>query len=164
MALGARLRSHFSLSGRMSARDYRRLNLRLVYLSALVLAAGIFIASQGIPIAGYVTAALVAALWLVNSAAFVRRAHDRNRTGLWILFAVLTSFLSLYLEESKTAAALGSTNVTLFQCGIVLTNLWLMIELYVLSGTPGTNRFGLDPRHDGAVASTPTTLSPEPAQ
>lgn len=133
----------------MSAREYRRLMLRLTYLSAIVMVAGIFLATKGIALAGYVATGVVAAIWLVNGAAFVRRIHDRNRTGWWIVMAVAASFLALYLEQMQRAGGPVSTSILLFQLGTVLASFWFLIELYVLKGTAGPNRFGPDPR-DGA--------------
>lgn len=145
MTLGARLGSHFSVSSRMSGHEYRRLMLRLIYLSAAVMVAGIFLASLGVRFAGYAAVAMIAAIWLVNGAAFVRRFHDRNRTGWWLLFAILTFFLALYFEGLDKAKGIGPTGVVLFQLAVILVNLWLIVELYVLKGTAGPNRFGSDP-------------------
>lgn len=145
MTLGARLGSHFSVSGRMSGHEYRRLMLRLIYLSAAVMVAGIFLASLGVRFAGYAAVAMIAAIWLVNGAAFVRRFHDRNRTGWWLLFAILTFFLALYFEGLDKAKGIGPTGVLLFQLAVIVVNLWLIVELHVLKGTAGPNRFGSDP-------------------
>jgi uncharacterized membrane protein YhaH (DUF805 family) len=49
-------------------------------------------------------------------AAGIKRVHDRNRSGWFLLLAF-----------------------------VPILNIWLMIELYFLPGTPGDNRFGPDP-------------------
>jgi uncharacterized membrane protein YhaH (DUF805 family) len=145
VAISIDLKSQFSLEGRMSARDYRRLILRLTYLSAGIIVVGIFIVVQGLRFAGYVTAVLVLLLWLANGAAFVRRLHDRNRKGWWIVLSIAAYFMSYYLETLKLADTNLAMAVIALQLLVVLVSLWLLVELYIRRGTPGANRFGPDP-------------------
>ncbi len=60
------------------------------------------------------------ALFIPSLAVTIRRLHDTNRTGWWYLI----SFLPL------------------------IGGIWLLV-LTVLDGTPGTNRFGPDPKGRG---------------
>ena len=60
--------------------------------------------------------ALVVAMNLTALAVGVKRCHDRDRSG-WFLFAYFIP---------------------------VLGQLWLLIELGFMAGTPGRNRFGVD--------------------
>jgi uncharacterized membrane protein YhaH (DUF805 family) len=67
-------------------------------------------------------------LWpaLANS---VKRCHDRNKSGWWLLLMWLASFT-------------------------IIGALWPLIELGFLDGTPGPNRFGASPK--GIAGPTPT--------
>lgn len=65
---------------------------------------------------------VIAAIW-PNLAVGIKRCHDRDRSG-WFLLIGLVPFL----------------------------NLWLLVELGFLRGTTGPNRFGPDPL-DGVTAA-----------
>lgn len=75
----------------------------------------------GAPIFPVAALALLASLW-PWLATSVRRCHDRGRSG-WVLLAVLIP---------------------------VVGAVWLFIELYLLPGERGDNRFGTDPLTIGA--------------
>ena len=64
----------------------------------------------------------IAAFW-PNLAVGIKRCHDRGRSGWFLLIGL-----------------------------VPLLNLWLLVELAFLRGTPGTNRFGADPL-DGMAAT-----------
>jgi uncharacterized membrane protein YhaH (DUF805 family) len=83
-------------------------------------------------------------LWVYLATA-VKRLHDRNKSGWWIvLFFVLPCLSSQFgarLEDwlgDSTFAMLLSWNAFVF-------SVWGFIEMYCLKGTTGTNRFGADP-------------------
>jgi uncharacterized membrane protein YhaH (DUF805 family) len=71
----------------------------------------------------------------------VKRLHDRDKSGWWIvLFFVLPSFSDYipdWLANSNTSFPLGLALFIL--CG------WGFVELAFLRGTGGANRFGPDP-------------------
>ena len=75
---------------------------------------------------GYGVFSGIAALVLLwpSIAVGVKRCHDRNRTGWFLLVAL-----------------------------IPLVNLWLLVELAFLAGSVGANRYGDDPRTPSAAPS-----------
>ena len=84
------------------------------------------------------------ALW-VYLATSVKRLHDRNKSGWWILlFFVLPCLYSQFgarLEDwfgDSYFAMLPSLNAFVF-------GVWGFVEMYCRKGTTGTNRFGADP-------------------
>jgi uncharacterized membrane protein YhaH (DUF805 family) len=75
----------------------------------------------------------------------VKRLHDRNKSGWWIvLFFVLPCLYSQFgarLEDllgDSYFAMLPSLNAFVF-------SVWGFVEMYCRKGTTGTNRFGADP-------------------
>jgi uncharacterized membrane protein YhaH (DUF805 family) len=99
-------------------------------------------------IAGAILWALAFALLLVASLAItVKRLHDRGKRGWWLLvFAVLPNLLyggQQYLLETDDANA-GSATFLLSFFALALWA-WGLLELGVLQGNVGANRFGPDP-------------------
>ena len=99
----------------------------------------------GLIIAGYLDAALstagpgggpgiitlmfiIAALW-PGLAVGIKRCHDRDRSGWFLLIALIP----------------------------IIGSIWLLIELGFLRGTIGANRFGPDPRGGVAVSAAGLT-------
>jgi len=70
---------------------------------------------------------IIAAFW-PNLAVGIKRCHDRNRSGWFLLIGF-----------------------------VPLLNIWLLIELGFLRGTTGTNRFGPDPLDGMAAAAAGIT-------
>jgi uncharacterized membrane protein YhaH (DUF805 family) len=81
-------------------------------------------------------------LWFL-AATTIRRLHDRNKSGWWILaFLVAPPLLRGFtdgLDEWSVAA------VVLSVAAMALT-VWGFVELLFIRGTRGPNRFGPDPR------------------
>jgi uncharacterized membrane protein YhaH (DUF805 family) len=71
----------------------------------------------------------------------IKRLHDRNRSGWWVVpFVVAPALFGRFedwLGDSSTAAALG--------LAVFLLYIWGFIEMAFLKGTRGPNRFGTDP-------------------
>ena len=78
----------------------------------------------------------------------VKRLHDRNTSGWWAGMLHLLAFLMhVHLAlgpipgRNKIATLVGLVPSALF----LLLASWLLVELIVLRGTPGPNRYGPDP-------------------
>ena len=112
----------FSLSGRI-----RRRQFWLGSLIALVFGlVGFFVASfffdpqtgqPGMPAIAILLLLCLASFWM-SLALYVKRFHDRDKNAWWLLIGLVP----------------------------VVGSLWLLIDLGCLSGTPGENRFGSDPK------------------
>ena len=100
---------------------------------------------------------LTALLWLATIvpglAVGVRRLHDTNRSGLWLLLVipyVISAVVALVSMASGSFVGLGSAGVLGiigFLCAIAL------LVFMVLPGTPGDNRYGPNPYgEDGGSA------------
>jgi uncharacterized membrane protein YhaH (DUF805 family) len=88
------------------------------------------------------------ALWLwVFLATSIKRLHDRDRRGWWIIpFVVLPSSYNTLGGRLPDNAYLDMA------CGLIafIAFAWGFVEMYCLNGSHGTNRFGAD------------SLAPEP--
>jgi len=92
--------------------------------------------------------------WIYLATA-IKRLHDRDRSGWWIIpFVFMPGLFSQFsdlLPDSHWTLALGLTASTLW--------LWGLVEMFVVRGTSGHNRFGPDPlaevADDPAPASSP---------
>ncbi|HKM64991.1 MAG TPA: DUF805 domain-containing protein [Acidisphaera sp.] len=103
---------YFSFYGRISRKTYW-LNYFLPILVLDIIGSGIDYAAGT-----QFVAAVVSLLTLVPSlASGVKRCHDRDRSGWFLLVGLIP----------------------------IVGGIWLLVELGFLRGTPGPNRFGSDP-------------------
>ena len=95
--------------------------------------------------------------WLFFAFA-VRRLHDRNKSGWWLAVYLLVTigFVNLdalvpsgtFVQSGKEVMYVGPslmlTTITsgLGWLGACATQAWMWVELLLLPGTPGSNRFG----------------------
>jgi uncharacterized membrane protein YhaH (DUF805 family) len=91
------------------------------------------------------TPIFVIGIWFL-AATTIKRLHDRNKSGWWILAfliapALLGNIVDRIDDESYLATALAlSLAIASFSL-----NAWGIVELMFLKGTRGPNRFGPDP-------------------
>ena len=101
------------------------------------------------PFAFAVGAIVLANMW-INFALGVKRLHDRDRSGWWLLVQGVIMVLTIILVVgmvfapddqvpiwSVSAAAVGVVTLAI--------TLWLFVEIGFLRRTNGPNRFGADP-------------------
>jgi uncharacterized membrane protein YhaH (DUF805 family) len=96
--------------------------------------------------------------WISGFAIGIKRLHDRDRSGWWILL--------FYVAPGVLAGAGNGTDSPgaqlILGLGALVLTIWGLIELGFLRGTRGPNRFGPDPlQHDAVTppavgASKPT--------
>jgi uncharacterized membrane protein YhaH (DUF805 family) len=97
------------------------------------------------------TAIFVDAIRLLAATA-VKRLHDRNKSGWWIV-----PFFIAPILLSKVGDWLGdSYPADLLMLVMIALSLWGFVEVLCLSGTSGPNQFGPDPQ-------APVNRSPRPA-
>jgi uncharacterized membrane protein YhaH (DUF805 family) len=88
-----------------------------------------------------VTPIFVAAIRLLAATA-VKRLHDRNKSGCWIV-----PFFIAPILLSKVGDWLGDSYPADFLMFVMIAlSLWGFVEMLCLSGTRGPNRFGPDPQ------------------
>jgi uncharacterized membrane protein YhaH (DUF805 family) len=80
--------------------------------------------------------------WVSALAIGVKRLHDRDRSGWWI---VLFYFGPGVLQAAQNSAESGTLASILLGLGAVAVSIWALVEFGFLRGTRGPNRFGADP-------------------
>lgn len=101
-------------------------------------------------ILGLLVAAVALANMWVAFALSVKRLHDRDRTGWWLVWQLLIIVLAVILiivaiAVAKEHGALwyalaGASGLAAFAISV-----WLFVQIGFLRGTQGPNRFGQDP-------------------
>jgi len=86
--------------------------------------------------------ALVIVTWVSALAIGVKRLHDRDRSGWWI---VLLYFGPTVLGAAQNSAESGTLASILLGIGAFAVSICALVELGFLRGTRGPNRFGTDP-------------------
>ena len=95
--------------------------------------------------------ALAILAWVSAFAIGVKRLHDRNRSGWWILlFYVVPAVLGGAGQGTDGDLAQGILGLA-----SVILSIWGLVELGFLRGTRGPNRFGPDPLQREALAAAP---------
>lgn len=91
-------------------------------------------------------AILISLAFIIPSIAVsVRRLHDTNRSGWWLL-APLGGYVLAFLGGSMESGAIAMIGM-LVAIGFAIT----LIVFYFLDGTPGPNRYGEDPKGRGTA-------------
>jgi uncharacterized membrane protein YhaH (DUF805 family) len=82
----------------------------------------------------------IAGMWFVT-AATVKRLHDRNRSGWWMIpFFIVPPLFNRFDD------LLGDSWIVFFLGLVVFVlSIWSFVETFCLRGTRGPNRFGPDP-------------------
>lgn len=94
--------------------------------------------------------AIALLVWIAATAA-VRRLHDRDRSGWWLIVFVVLPWGLLGLGTLDRHGP-GEAVATALAAGL---GLWGAAEMLVLAGTRGANRFGPDPRHGAGPPDDP---------
>ena len=131
----------FSFRGRINrAKYWLAVLIYVIYLGILAsiaywheLEGGAFVALAflGLPV------------WVSGFAVGIKRLHDRDKSGWWILLF----YFGPQVLNGLASAASGNEEILsllLSTAGFALT-IWAFVELGFLRGTPGPNRFGPDP-------------------
>ena len=119
----------FGFKGRLSRPGFWEVLASIVLIDVALLVGRMFVEDSGLPggsgpqsplsmsVAHWIPWAMgVFTVWSLL-AATVKRFHDRGRTGAWVLLALLP----------------------------MIGWLWLLVDLFVLAGSKGKNRYGLAP-------------------
>ena len=136
---------YFSFSGRTSRVAYWRTQIPLLLFLGICWCAGFLLAeSTGVDVlSGLGLIAALPVFWAAVALLF-RRLHDRNKSGWWLVpFYLAPSILALIAKAMLDKG--GTLMAGLAALGELTLWLWAFVELGLLSGTRGKNRFGPDP-------------------
>jgi len=143
--------------GRLRRRDFW-IGLILLLLIEIALSfglAGMMRPTGATPIenaAGWLALAIL--LW-GSAALIVKRLHDRDKSALWYPLFGLAPALCYQLGviySSNISNVLSPAQQGFWLLGLLLW-IWALIELGLLKGTVGPNRFGPDPRGASQTAA-----------
>jgi uncharacterized membrane protein YhaH (DUF805 family) len=143
----------FSFEGRIGRRTYWLATLALIVAVQVLTFAPFLLDSEA---AAVLLLALTSQLvWLLSLwpmlAVGAKRLHDRNKNGWWLLvfwllpFALVVGGFSIALFDDPRTGRSGD-----FSTGVILVlaslppALWGIVELGILPGTMGPNRYGAD--------------------
>ena len=168
-ATAAKLRAFFSLTGRI-ARMRFWFWMVLEAIALMLLGALFYVYALSIPGAyenGGPTpfptgpiGAVLAVLWYIAMAAMlfalfktcVKRLHDRDRSGWWLLaFIALPNILAGAERELAMRYMIADPVATVLLAASGVVFLWGVAEMGVLPGDPGDNRFGPSPQNSTQV-------------
>jgi uncharacterized membrane protein YhaH (DUF805 family) len=100
---------------------------------------------------------LMLGLLVPGLAVTVRRLHDTNRSGWWILIAVIPYLILGILAGGAIASGSMGAMAGAGLLGLVaMVGAIVLLVFMVLPGTKGENRFGADPY--GGASSTAATV------
>lgn len=140
-----RLARLLSFKGRPSRLAYWRLQLVFVLLLALFWSGGLLLADLT-KVGAWGAIALVGCApvyWLSLALAF-RRLHDRGRSAWWIVLFQFAPVLLMTAIESQPGQD-GNPFAALMAVAAAALLLWGFVEIGLLRGTRGANRYGPDP-------------------
>ena len=137
------LRRYAEFSGRSRRKEYWMFFLFLIIVGIVL---GLIEGALGLtdettaigPLSGLFNLAVL----VPSIAVGVRRLHDTDRTGWWVLLPLVPYVLAIAMLFTGSLALFGTLIMVALVCGIVL------LVFMVLEGTKGPNRYGPDPKGD----------------
>jgi uncharacterized membrane protein YhaH (DUF805 family) len=111
---------------------------------------------------GPLSALLLVGTLVPSLAVGVRRLHDTNRTGWWLVGPLVPYLLGFALGGAAMMGGAASGNPAALGAGMGLAGIFILIGavcalvllvFYCLPGTPGDNRYGPNPYGTGAPAA-----------
>ena len=149
------LRKYADFSGRARRSEYWWFFLLVIVLSivAMILDS---IVGTGAMFGTYGLFGLIVGLgtFVPSLAAATRRLHDTNRSGWWLLLAVVPYAIAMIMMVAALAggdpatAGAGTLATAGLMSIVALIGGLVVLVFLVLDGTPGDNRFGPDPIDD----------------
>jgi uncharacterized membrane protein YhaH (DUF805 family) len=144
----------FSFEGRINRAKYWLVALAFLIGETFILMQSLFVLANSLSNADPATIAtliprlfyaiaypLYAVVTWICATTTIKRLHDRNRSGWWIIpFGVLPVLLP------EVAGWVGQSYLALFLGTVAFVlSIWSVVETFCLRGTRGPNRFGPDP-------------------
>jgi uncharacterized membrane protein YhaH (DUF805 family) len=135
------LKRYAEFSGRSRRKEYWMYVLGLIIVAVVL---GVIEGATGLtgmvgPY-GPLSALLLLATFIPSLAVGIRRLHDTDRTGWWILLPIVPEVLAVALMMSGNVAVGG---MFLIAAGVLAI---ILLVFMVLEGTKGPNKYGPDPK------------------
>ena len=142
------LKKYATFSGRARRKEYWWFQLFVMLVTMLAFAADAMINGVDALIAGatgYVQAAESLLLFLPSIAVSVRRLHDTDRRGWWLLMPLLPAMMLGGAIGAELAGVAGAAMWVYGSALLLAVAALLLLVWYCSRGTIGDNRFGPDP-------------------
>ena len=148
------LKKYADLSGRAPRAEFWWWFLAVIILSVVARIIDNIIGMKMVGEYGPLSLIVTAALLVPNIAVGVRRLHDTNRTGWWILAPVGPYCLAFVLGGAAMVGGAATGNAAGMMAGAGIAGILmiigavcalLLLVFYCLPGTPGDNKYGPNP-------------------
>lgn len=141
----AKLRQLFSFKGRTSRLGYWRTQIGLLLAMALVWCGGLMLADvTGVGAWSAVALAGCAPIYWLALALLFRRLHDRDKSAWWLV-PFQAAPLVLAIVGPQQLAKAGELVAGLLVLADVVFVVWGFVEIGLLRGARGPNRYGPEP-------------------
>ena len=150
----------FSVEGRFNRAKYWQFILYYVLFSlaavAVIFAIGALAGDVAMVIALLIFGVILGVPMLVATVVVaIKRMHDRNKSGWWLLlFFLVPGILGEVAEPISPATGEFSLPGTIGVLAALVLWIWGFVELAVLRGTRGNNDYGPDPLADSAKTAS----------
>ena len=146
------IEKYADFTGRASRPEYWWYTLALIVAYIVVTIVESLVGlSQTVGPYGILSLVLMLATFVPSLAVSVRRLHDTNRSGWWLLIALIP--YGLMAVAGVLALSGGGVLAFAAMLGLIsivaLIGAVVLLVFMVLPGTPGDNRFGPPPASDG---------------
>ena len=86
-------------------------------------------------------------------ALLVKRLHDRGKSGWWSMVFFVPQYFYAFGDAMGLSAIIGFSNLFHYLSGSLYAaaTIWMLVELGLLKGQEGGNRYGTDPLEPGAT-------------
>lgn len=160
------IQNYAQFSGRASRAEYWWFFLAVIiaYIVASIIDSILGMKGMVGGVYGPITLLLMLGTFVPSIAVGVRRLHDTNRSGWWILAPLVPYCLAFVLGGAAMMGGAAAGSPMGMGAGLGLAGIFLLIGavgaiallvFYCLPGTAGDNRYGPDPYGDGGGTITP---------
>ena len=145
------MRDYFRFSGRLNRKPYM-LRTLLIYAIFIVSSLPLVLVAQRVPnvehgpdVPAIAAVAVFGVVFVVGCIVLtmmsLRRLHDRDKSGWWLLFFMGAPFL---IEVGAMVVGTPATMLTGAIANLAIST-WFLVEVVFLRGTDGPNDYGPDP-------------------
>lgn len=149
------LQKYADFSGRAPRAEYWWYTLAILVVAiVLSIIESILGLSKMVGPYGPLSAIFMLAVLVPGFAVTVRRLHDTNRSGWWILVAVIPyAILGFMMARAAGSADMSGLAAAGIFGLVALVGAIVLLVFMVLPGTAGDNRYGPDPYAGGGVSA-----------
>lgn len=133
----------FSLDGRIGRDRYFLATFLYAIAAAVLVIAAVLATDPSMPPSLQFLLILLV-YFLAGVPIIVKRFHDRGKSGWWYLLSLVLLLFGNLLAASSGNPQVPNPLGRLVMLGVTT---WLLLDLFILPGDPGANRYGESPKH-----------------